>query len=140
MTETIKDNFPIKIIDTTRSYLNRIDIKHALIAALDDHKKYIMKAASCGDTHYEISLKNLVACARDYIKREHNVTVPSYSNIKPYLVRFLDDYFAKRKGFVRDSQTNFDGYAIIMYRVDSKRDKLIFDWSNAITLDANKEG
>lgn len=134
MTKTIKDDFPTKIIDATRGYLNNIDIKHALIAALDDHKKYIIKVASCGDTHYEISLKNLVACARDYIKRERNVTVPSYSNIKPYLVRFLDDYFAKYDGFVRDNQTNFDGYAIIMYRVDSKHDKLIFDWSNAITL------
>lgn len=134
MTETIKDDFPTKIIDATRGYLNNINIKYALIAALDDHKKYIMKAASCGDTHYEISLKNLTACARDYIKREHNVTVPSYSNIKPYLVRFLNDYFANRDGFVLDNQTNFDGYAIIMYRVDSKHDKLIFDWSNAITL------
>ena len=134
MTETIKDDFPTKIIDATRGYLNNIDIKSALIAALDDHKKYILKAASSGDTHYEIRLKNLTACARDYIKRERNVTVPSYSNIKPYLVRFLDDYFAKYDGFVRDSQTNFDGYAIIMYRVDDKHDKLIFDWSNAITL------
>lgn len=134
MTKTIKDDFPTKIIDATRSYLNNIDIKSALIAALDDHKKYIMKAASCGDTHYEIRLKNLVTCARDYIKREHNVTVPNYSNIKPYLIRFLNDYFAKCDGFVRDNQTNFDGYAIIMYRVDAKCDKLIFDWSNAITL------
>lgn len=140
MTETSKDDFSTKIIDIARGYLNRIDIKHALIAALDDHKKYIIKAASCGDTHYEISLKNLVACARDYIKLEHNVTVPNYSNIKPYLVKFLNDYFAKRKGFVRDSQTNFDGYAIIRYCVDDKHDKLIFDWSNAITLNANKEG
>lgn len=134
MTETIKDDFPTKIIDATRGYLNRIDIKHALIAALNDYKPRIMRAAKNGDTHYEISLKNLTACARDYIKREHNVTVPSYSNIKPYLVRFLNDYFAKYDGFVRDNQTNFDGYAIIMYRVDAARDKLIFDWSNAITL------
>lgn len=134
MTDTTKDDFPTKIIDATRGYLNNIDIKSALIAALDDHKKYIMKAASCGDTHYEIRLKNLVACARDYIKRERNVTVPSYSNIKPYLVRFLNDYFAKYDGFVRDNQTNFDGYAIIIYRVDDKHDKLIFDWSNTITL------
>lgn len=134
MTETIKDDFPTKLIDATRGYLNRIDIKHALITALDDHKKYIMKAASCGDTHYEISLKDLTACARDYIKRERNVTVPSYSNIKPYLVRFLNDYFAKYDGFVHDNQTNFDGYAIIMYHVDAAHDKLIFDWSNAITL------
>lgn len=134
MTETIKDNFPTKIIDATRGYLNRIDIKHALIAALDDYKPHILRAAKNGDTHYEISLKNLTACARDYIKREHNVTVPNYSNIKPYLVRFLIDYFDKRDGFVRDNQTNFDGYAIIIYRVDAERDKLIFDWSNAITL------
>lgn len=134
MTETIKDDFPIKIIDATRGYLNNIDIKHAFIAALDDYKPRIMHAAANGDTHYEISLKNLTACARDYIKCEHNVTVPSYSNIKPYLVKFLNDYFAKYDGFVRDNQTNFDGYAIIMYRVDATRDKLIFDWSNAITL------
>lgn len=45
-----------------------------------------------------------------------------------------NNYFAKRDGFVRDNQTNFDGYAIIMYRVNAERDKLIFDWSNAITL------
>lgn len=89
MSETLKDNFPRKIIDATRSYLNRINIKHALIAALDNYKPCILHAAKNDDTHYEISLKNLTACARDYIKREHNVTVPSYSNIKLYLVRFL---------------------------------------------------
>ena len=134
MTETIKDNFPIKIIDTTRGYLNRIDIKHALIAALDDYKPRIMRAAANGDTRYEIDLKNLVSGARDYIKKEQNVTVPNYQNVKPYLVRFLNDYFANRDGFVRDSETNFDGYSLVIYKVDSKRDKLIFDWSNAITL------
>lgn len=134
MTETIKDDFPTKIIDTTRGYLNHIDIKHALIAALDDYKPRIMRAAANGDTHYEIDLKNLVSCARDYIKKEQNVTVPNYQNVKPYLVKFLNDYFAHRDGFVRDSETNFDGYSLVIYRVDSKRDKLIFDWSNAITL------
>lgn len=134
MTETIKDNFPIKIIDIARGYLNRIDIKHALIAALDDYKPRIMRAAANGDTRYEIDLKNLVSGARDYIKKEQNVTVPNYQNVKPYLVRFLNDYFANRDGFVRDSETNFDGYSLVIYKVDSKRDKLIFDWSNAITL------
>lgn len=67
MNNTIKDDFPHKIIDTTRGYLNNIDIKHALIAALNDYKPRILHAAKNGGTHYEIDLKDLVACARDYI-------------------------------------------------------------------------
>ena len=51
MTQTIKDDFPTKIINTTRGYPNNIDIKSALIAALDDYKPHILRAAKNGDTH-----------------------------------------------------------------------------------------